>query len=307
MLMTPSSIVRGAALLAALWGVDPIQAQQDLEIGQFSVRLQTDPITDQDRSFAVLFPRDGMASGMGFVTWWCSETGELLAGVRLTAPVRDDQTQEVVWRFDTDRPDTTLLGSASGATTWFMPEDDAVPFTIRAKTATRLVIRVPGDAPTYRDTDYFYDLTGSANALDRLSCARNPRLLGRRASEAREDTTTLEPGRRTSPESGSMYELSAVEEVPRPLNVEDFRRSLNRNYPPLLRDARVNGTVELRLLVMEDGRVDPQSITITNSSHEQFNDPTIQSVSALRFSPAIVNGRPVRVWITLPIQWTPPS
>jgi protein TonB len=107
----------------------------------------------------------------------------------------------------------------------------------------------------------------------------------------------------TPPDEGT-YELSAVEEQPRPRNIADLRRQLERNYPPLLRDARVTGTVQVRMRVMEDGTVDPSSIQVTSSSHEQFNDPTIRSVQRLRFSPAKVNGRPVKVWVELPIQWT---
>jgi TonB family protein len=108
---------------------------------------------------------------------------------------------------------------------------------------------------------------------------------------------------RTTPPDEGTYELSAVEEQPRPTNIADLRRQLERNYPPLLRDARVTGTVQVRMRVMEDGSVDAGSIQITSSSHEQFNDPTIRSVQRLRFRPAKVNGRPVKVWVELPIQW----
>lgn len=106
----------------------------------------------------------------------------------------------------------------------------------------------------------------------------------------------------TPPDEGT-YELSAVEEQPRPRNIADLRRQLERNYPPLLRDARVTGTVQVRFRVMEDGTIDPSSITVSSSTHEQFNDPSIRSVQRLRFSPAKVNGRPVKVWVELPIQW----
>ncbi len=109
---------------------------------------------------------------------------------------------------------------------------------------------------------------------------------------------------RTTPPDEGTYELSAVEEQPRPTNIADLRRQLERNYPPLLRDARVTGTVQVRMRVMEDGTVDASSIQVTSSSHEQFNDPTIRSVQRLRFRPAKVNGRPVKVWVELPIQWT---
>lgn len=108
---------------------------------------------------------------------------------------------------------------------------------------------------------------------------------------------------RTTPPDEGTYELSAVEEQPRPTNLPDLRRQLERNYPPLLRDARVTGTVQVRMRVTADGSVDASSITITSSSHEQFNDPTIRSVQRLRFRPAKVNGRPVPVWVELPIQW----
>jgi protein TonB len=106
----------------------------------------------------------------------------------------------------------------------------------------------------------------------------------------------------TPPDEGT-YELSAVEEQPRPTNIADLRRQLERNYPPLLRDARVTGTVQVRFRVMEDGTIDPGSITVSSSTHEQFNDPSIRSVQRLRFRPAKVNGRPVKVWVELPIQW----
>jgi TonB family protein len=107
----------------------------------------------------------------------------------------------------------------------------------------------------------------------------------------------------TPPDEGT-YEISAVEERPSPTNTRDLLRQLERNYPPLLRDARVTGTVQVRMRVMEDGTVDASSISVTSSSHEQFNDPTIRSVQRLRFRPAKVNGRPVKVWVELPIQWT---
>jgi periplasmic protein TonB len=106
--------------------------------------------------------------------------------------------------------------------------------------------------------------------------------------------------RETPPDEGT-YELSAVEELPSVTNRSDFARNLQRNYPPLLRDAGVAGTVNVRFRVLEDGRVDGESIEVTNSTHEQFNDPAIRAVRALRFRPAKVNGRPVKVWVEQPI------
>jgi periplasmic protein TonB len=109
--------------------------------------------------------------------------------------------------------------------------------------------------------------------------------------------------RETPPDEGT-YELSAVEELPSLTNRSDFGRQLARNYPPLLRDAGVTGTVNVRFRVLEDGRVDGESIQITSSTHEQFDEPTTRAVRAMRFRPAKVNGRPVKVWVEQPIQWT---
>lgn len=108
---------------------------------------------------------------------------------------------------------------------------------------------------------------------------------------------------RETPADEGTYELSAVEELPSLSNRADFGRQLARNYPPLLRDAGVTGTVNVRFRVLEDGRVDAESIQITSSTHEQFDDPTMRAVRTLRFRPAKVNGRPVKVWVEQPITW----
>jgi TonB family protein len=109
---------------------------------------------------------------------------------------------------------------------------------------------------------------------------------------------------REEPPNTGTYELSAVEEQPRVSNTQELIRQLERNYPPLLRDAGVTGTVVVRFRVLENGTVDASSIEVTSSTHDQFNDPTIRSVQRLRFRPAKVNNRPVKVMVDLPIQWT---
>jgi protein TonB len=108
---------------------------------------------------------------------------------------------------------------------------------------------------------------------------------------------------RTAPPEVGTYEMSAVEDLPQLTNGAEFGRQLARNYPPLLRDAGVSGTVSVRFRVMENGTVDVASISVTSSTHEQFNDATIRAVQRMRFRPAKVNNRPVKVWVEQPIQW----
>jgi TonB family protein len=281
-----------------------VYSQQAFRVGSFHVQQHIDPITDEDRSIALLTPTGGVAM-RGTVAWACgsSEVG-LIVGVSLAYSSRDGSSRSIVWRFDRDKPDTSFVMGLSGGETWFLRDQDLAPFTIRAKTASRLVIRDLGESPSYVSTDYIYDLNGSSSALNRLSCARNPRILGRPVDETVPvldlDTLSASPPVHEVEET---YELSAVEELPRPANGAEFQQLLRRYYPPLLRDAGVTGTVQVRFRVLDSGQVDANSITISYSTLEQFNDPAMRAIMALRFRPAKINGRPVNVWVEQPIQF----
>lgn len=98
-------------------------------------------------------------------------------------------------------------------------------------------------------------------------------------------------------------ELSAVERAPRLLNGDELARELSRRYPPLLRDAGVGGSVQVRFRILPDGSVDPGSPRVTSATHDMFVEPTLAAVRGLRFEPATVHGRPVRLWVELPIEW----
>lgn len=103
-------------------------------------------------------------------------------------------------------------------------------------------------------------------------------------------------------DGGREYEVREVEVPPRPLNLAAFRRVLERTYPAHLRDGRTRGTVNVRMLVDTAGV--PRVPQITHSTHAGFNQPTLESVVQLRFRPARVDGKPVNVWVELPIEWT---
>ncbi|HVG45886.1 MAG TPA: TonB family protein [Longimicrobium sp.] len=104
-------------------------------------------------------------------------------------------------------------------------------------------------------------------------------------------------------EGSTTYELDAVEERPTLSNSSEVVRLLSRNYPPLLRDAGVVGTVTVRMRVMENGTVDPESVVIENSTHDAFGDAAKRVVERMRFRPAKVGGRPVKVMVTLPVDF----
>lgn len=111
---------------------------------------------------------------------------------------------------------------------------------------------------------------------------------------------------RTAPPDQGTYDLESVQEKPSLQNAADVTRSLVRNYPPLLRDAGVAGTVLVKMRVNEDGRVDASSVEIQESSNDAFSDAAKRVVERMRFRPAKVDGRAVKVWVILPVTFQVP-
>jgi TonB family protein len=112
---------------------------------------------------------------------------------------------------------------------------------------------------------------------------------------------TLVLSLRAAAQDEDTYELSAVEVMPQVTNTVEIQRMLERNYPPELSNATVPGRVMLRFRVLENGRVDSASVQVTATSHQAFNEPAIRAVRRLALTPALVGGRPVKVWVELPI------
>jgi TonB family protein len=115
------------------------------------------------------------------------------------------------------------------------------------------------------------------------------------------------PGQSAPQDDAGVYDISSVEVKPALSNGSDVARALERNYPPLLRDAGVGGTVMLSFRVNEDGRVDPTTIEVVSSDNEQFSEAAKKVVERMRFSPAKLNDRPVKVLVQIPITFQPQS
>jgi TonB family protein len=98
-----------------------------------------------------------------------------------------------------------------------------------------------------------------------------------------------------------------VEERPRLSNAGEIQRALQSRYPDQLVSARVSGSVTATFVVNADGRVDGSSIRIVGSPNPAFNVPTQNVLRRARFRPATVAGQPVRVQVTMPVQWTAPQ
>ena len=80
-------------------------------------------------------------------------------------------------------------------------------------------------------------------------------------------------------------------------------------YPPLLKQAGIQGRVILPAVIDTTGRVEPASVRIMKSSHPAFDQPTKDWVLKALFRPARLHGRGVRVSIHLVVDYaiTPSS
>ncbi|MGQ0560564.1 MAG: energy transducer TonB [Gemmatimonadota bacterium] len=83
-------------------------------------------------------------------------------------------------------------------------------------------------------------------------------------------------------------------------NREAVSRALVRNYPPLLRDAGIGGTVLTWLLIDETGNVVRTQVK-EGSGHDALDQAALKVADIMRFTPALNRDQKVKVWIALPI------
>jgi TonB family protein len=94
------------------------------------------------------------------------------------------------------------------------------------------------------------------------------------------------------PDEGT-YELSAVEELPVIRNPAGVGRQIAARYPPALRESGVWGGVVLRFRLMENGTVEPSSLSVELTTDPAFDEPAMAVVREMRFQPAKVNELPI--------------
>jgi periplasmic protein TonB len=73
------------------------------------------------------------------------------------------------------------------------------------------------------------------------------------------------------------------------------------SYPEAARRAGLGGRVTLRAVIAEDGRV--ESVEVFASTNPLFNDAAVDAVRRWRYRPALMNGRPVRVYFSVVVSF----
>lgn len=86
-------------------------------------------------------------------------------------------------------------------------------------------------------------------------------------------------------------------------NAAEVRRALEREYPPLLRDAGIGGTVEVNFFIDENGEVQ-NAVVDKSSGHTALDDAALRVAPVFDFTPALNRDKVVPVWVTFPITFT---
>jgi len=107
------------------------------------------------------------------------------------------------------------------------------------------------------------------------------------------------PGAAAGADTTRVWALREVDRLPLLVNAAEVSRLIERAYPPELRDAGIEGTATVELVVGTDGR--PQSPSVATATRDELRAPALVVVNAARFRPAAVRGHAVRVKLSLPI------
>lgn len=75
-------------------------------------------------------------------------------------------------------------------------------------------------------------------------------------------------------------------------------------YPEMLRRAAIEGSVLVQFVVDTNGRADLGSFKVLNSTHELFTDAVRNHLSVLRYFPAEIGGRKVRMLVQQPFSFS---
>ena len=84
------------------------------------------------------------------------------------------------------------------------------------------------------------------------------------------------------------------------LNRVEVIRAMEREYPPLLRDAGIGGTVQVYFFIDEEGVVQQFQVNVS-SGHQALDDAALAVAGVYRFSPALNRDKKVPVWVSFGI------
>jgi TonB family protein len=97
-----------------------------------------------------------------------------------------------------------------------------------------------------------------------------------------------------------VYRAGELDVAPALANRADFGRVVARNYPSSASGA---GNAVVQFVVLPNGTVDRSSIRVLEVSDPVFRRAATAAAGAARFTPARVDGQPVRASVSIPLTW----
>jgi protein TonB len=90
---------------------------------------------------------------------------------------------------------------------------------------------------------------------------------------------------------------------PRLRNQDEVQRALQRNYPPLLRDAGIGGKATVWFFIDENGKVVKTQLN-QSSGYTALDEAALSVANLMQFTPALNRDKKVQVWVSIPIAFT---
>ena len=78
-------------------------------------------------------------------------------------------------------------------------------------------------------------------------------------------------------------------------------RRVQPNYPPLARQARIQGAVVLQAMISKDGNIENLQLI---SGHPMLAPAAIEAVKQWKYKPYLLNGEPVEVETQVQVNFT---
>ena len=107
-------------------------------------------------------------------------------------------------------------------------------------------------------------------------------------------------GRDSTEVSADIPTFTPMTQRPELLNADEVTRVLVREYPALLRDAGVGGTVVVWIYLDTQGAVQNTKVNVT-SGYDQLDVAALAVANTMRFTPAYNRDQKVPVWVQIPV------
>lgn len=101
-----------------------------------------------------------------------------------------------------------------------------------------------------------------------------------------------------------VFSLAEVTQPPMLKDPQAVAQAIQKAYPPVLRDRGISGKVQVQFVVNADGKVDPESVEVLDSSVVGLGNAAVAAVKGFEFEPGQKDGSPVKTLVIFPIQFT---